>query len=171
MQRQEIFDWPKVTLKRYYKYRKHRSMAGSLYTDEHNYYLSRILWKKMWDKCASSVLSIVCRTHLSHFQFVANMNVYEHIGHTSWDKCAPRQMCSYTPHPKTPYTLETWDTLLKGEVWRHGRVTSNLMIVSRMGSNPVRCKPLFPWARNFTLIAQYVMVGSRNGCESVSLRL
>jgi hypothetical protein len=50
----------------------------------------------MWDKCALSVLSIVCRTHLSHFQFIANMNVYEHIGHTSWDKCAPRQMCSYS---------------------------------------------------------------------------
>jgi hypothetical protein len=49
----------------------------------------------MWDKCDSSVLSIVCRTHLSHFPFFANINVYEHIGHTSWDKCDPRQMCSY----------------------------------------------------------------------------
>ena len=37
----------------------------------------------------------MCRTHLSHFQFVANMNVYEHIGHISWDKCDPRQMCPY----------------------------------------------------------------------------
>ena len=53
-------------------------------------------WWQMWDKCASSVLPIVCRTHLSHFQFVANMNVYEHIGHISWDKCDPRQMCPYT---------------------------------------------------------------------------
>ena len=35
------------------------------------------------------------------------------------------------------------------------RQTSNLRITSRMGSNPVRGKPLFPWARNFTLIAQY----------------
>jgi hypothetical protein len=50
---------------------------------------------KMWDKCASSVLTNVCRTHLSHFQSVAKVNVYEHIGHTLWDKCAPRQMCSY----------------------------------------------------------------------------
>jgi hypothetical protein len=38
----------------------------------------------------------VRRTHLSHFQIVAITNVYEHIGHPSWDKCAPRQMCSYT---------------------------------------------------------------------------
>jgi hypothetical protein len=37
---------------------------------------------RLWGKCASSVLSMVCRTHLSHFQFVANMNVYEHIGNT-----------------------------------------------------------------------------------------
>ena len=36
------------------------------------------------------------------------------------------------------------------------RQTSNLMIASRMGSNPVRDnKPLFPRARNFALIAQY----------------
>ena len=33
------------------------------------------------------------------------------------------------------------------------RRTSNLRIDSRMGSNPVMDKPLFPWARNFTLIA------------------
>ena len=38
---------------------------------------------------------------------------------------------------------------------RVGR-TRNLRIASHMGSNPVRDKPLlFPWARNFTLIAQY----------------
>jgi hypothetical protein len=66
----------------------------------------------MWDKCALSVLSIVCRTHLSHFPFFASMNVYEHIGHTSWDKCAPRQMCSYTaPHPpaQPKDTFMSWD--------------------------------------------------------------
>ena len=33
--------------------------------------------------------------------------------------------------------------------------TSNIRITSRMGSYPVRGKPLFPLARNFTLIAQY----------------
>ena len=36
--------------------------------------------------------------------------------------------------------------------------TSNLRIASRMGSNRVREKPLFPWARNCTLIAQYWLV-------------
>ena len=37
-------------------------------------------------------------------------------------------------------------------------LTSNLRIVSGMGSNPVRDKSLFPWAWNFTLIAQYWLV-------------
>ena len=37
-------------------------------------------------------------------------------------------------------------------------LTSNLRIASRMGSNPVRDKPLFPRERNFTLIAQYWLV-------------
>ena len=36
--------------------------------------------------------------------------------------------------------------------------TSNLMIASYMGSNPVGDKPLFPRAGNFTLIAQYWLV-------------
>ena len=36
--------------------------------------------------------------------------------------------------------------------------TSNLRIASRMGSNPVRDKPLFLSARNFTLIAEYWLV-------------
>jgi hypothetical protein len=36
--------------------------------------------------------------------------------------------------------------------------TSKLMSVSRMGSYPIRGKLLFPWARNFTLIAQYWLV-------------
>jgi hypothetical protein len=36
--------------------------------------------------------------------------------------------------------------------------TSNLMIASRMGSNPVRGKSLIPWARKFTLIAQNWLV-------------
>ena len=35
------------------------------------------------------------------------------------------------------------------------RRTSNLRIASHMGSNPVRDKPLFPRARNFTLILIY----------------
>ena len=38
------------------------------------------------------------------------------------------------------------------------RRTKNLRIASRMGSDPVRDKPLFPLARNFTLIAQYWLV-------------
>jgi hypothetical protein len=42
---------------------------------------------KMWDKCASSVLSIECRTHLSHFKFGANMNVYEHISNSGYPCC------------------------------------------------------------------------------------
>jgi hypothetical protein len=36
--------------------------------------------------------------------------------------------------------------------------TSNIMIDSRMGSNPVRGMSLFPGARNFTFIAQYWLV-------------
>ena len=36
--------------------------------------------------------------------------------------------------------------------------TSIQMITSSMGSNPVRGKLLFPWARNFILIAQYWLV-------------
>ena len=45
-----------------------------------------------------------------------------------------------------------------GVVVRLTRRTSNLTIASRMGSNPVRDKPLFPSARNFTLITQYWLV-------------
>ena len=44
------------------------------------------------------------------------------------------------------------------EVDRLTRRTSNLRIASRIGSNPVRDKPLFPWARNFTIIVQYWLV-------------
>ena len=36
--------------------------------------------------------------------------------------------------------------------------TNNLRITSHMGSKPVKGKPLFPQARNFTLIAQYWLV-------------
>jgi hypothetical protein len=39
--------------------------------------------------------------------------------------------------------------------WSSGK---RVRITSRMGSNPVRGKSLFPWARNFTLIAQYWLV-------------
>ena len=35
---------------------------------------------------------------------------------------------------------------------------SNLRINSHMGSNEVTCKPLFPWASNLTLLAQYWLV-------------
>ena len=49
--------------------------------------------------------------------------------------------------------------------------TSILRIASHIGSNPVRGKPLFPWARNFTLIAQYKLVLDRNWFESVSISL
>jgi hypothetical protein len=51
MQRHKLFDWPEVTSKRYYEYRKHRTMAGSRYTGWHNYYLLRILWKKVRQMC------------------------------------------------------------------------------------------------------------------------
>jgi hypothetical protein len=51
----------------------------------------------------------------------------------------------------------TYGTLDKRNLveWLMGR-TSNLRIANREGSNPVRGKPLFPLARNFTL------VGSKN---------
>ena len=43
--------------------------------------------------------------------------------------------------------------------WWRGRVdNANLWIASSMGSNPVRDKPLFPQARNFTLITQYWLI-------------
>jgi hypothetical protein len=92
MQRQE-FLLTGSDLKRYYKYRKHITMAGGCFTHLIITFLE--IYGRMWDKCASNVPSIVCRTHLSHFQFVANMSVYKHISHTSWDKCAPSQICSY----------------------------------------------------------------------------
>ena len=38
------------------------------------------------------------------------------------------------------------------------RRTSNQRIASCMGSGPVRDKRFFPWARNFTLLAQYWLV-------------
>jgi hypothetical protein len=41
--------------------------------------------------------NLVCRTHLSHFQFVANMNVFEHISHTSCDNWH-RDKCAHTMH-------------------------------------------------------------------------
>ena len=48
------------------------------------------------------------------------------------------------------------------------RRTSNLRIASRMGSNPVKDKPLFPWARNYAYCL--VMVGSMiSRFESVSI--
>jgi hypothetical protein len=34
-------------------------------------------------------------------------------------------------------------------------LTSNLMVASWIGSNPVMGKSLFPWERKFILIAQY----------------
>ena len=36
--------------------------------------------------------------------------------------------------------------------------TSNLRIARHMGSNPVKDKPLFPSARNFTLITKYWLI-------------
>ena len=41
--------------------------------------------------------------------------------------------------------------------WLTRRI-SNPRIVSSKGSNPISVKPLFPWERNFTLIAQYWLV-------------
>ena len=38
------------------------------------------------------------------------------------------------------------------------RRSSNLRIASRMDSNPVGNKPLFPWARNYTQIVPYWLV-------------
>ena len=44
----------------------------------------------------------------------------------------------------------------RNPLWQHWRhQTSNLRIASCMGSNQVRGKLLFPWAKNFTPIAQY----------------
>jgi hypothetical protein len=85
--------WTFLTL--YYKYTKHRTMAGSLYTDGHNYYLLRILWKYVRQMCFecpfycvsnTSVSFPICRknvclrTHRSHFvrQMCYETNVLLH---------------------------------------------------------------------------------------------
>jgi hypothetical protein len=47
---------------------------------------------------------------------------------------------------------------------------SNFMIASRMGFNPIRGKFLFPWARNFTQLAEYWLVPEMD-FESVSVSL
>ena len=52
----------------------------------------------------------------------------------------------------------TFNSLCGGVVeWLTYR-TSNLRTASRIGSNPVKDKVLFPWARNFILTAQYRLV-------------
>jgi hypothetical protein len=84
-----------VTTKRYYRYRKHRTMAGSRYTDEHNHYLLIMLWKNVRQMCFkcpfycvsnTSVSFPICRkygclrTHRSHFvrQMSSETNVLLH---------------------------------------------------------------------------------------------
>ena len=58
---------------------------------------------------------------------------------------------------KTKNNLQT-KRLSGGVVEWLTRRTSSLRIAIRMCSNPVRDKPLFPWLRNFTLIAHYWLV-------------
>ena len=57
----------------------------------------------------------------------------------------------------------SWKQSTGVAAWSSGQhvMTSNLRIASRMSSNPGRGKPLFPWARDFTLIAQCPGTDSR----------
>jgi hypothetical protein len=91
MQKQEVCDWSKMAWDGIRN--PEQWLEADIRTGIINTFLE--FYVRMWDKCASNVLSIVWRTHLSRFQFVANKNVYEHIRHTSWGNCAPRQICCY----------------------------------------------------------------------------
>ena len=83
---------------------------------------------KLWIKCLKYLL------YLTH-----NMLIYIHVESLLW-------------YMFEGYLLNL--ILFDMFEWLTCR-TSNLRIASRMCSNHVRDKPLFPWARNFTIIAQY----------------
>jgi hypothetical protein len=60
-------------------------------------------------------------------------------------RCRCNQFRAIQSYTLAQLSFEAWSSLLT-------RRTSNLMIAGSVGSNPVRGQPLFPWARNFTLI-------------------
>ena len=91
-----------------------------------------------------------------------------------WHVLWGRLLC-YIVHIRGAWQRKLHRVLLAGNItciydistlmlwWQCGRVvnasgTSNLRIASCMGLNPIGGKPLFPWARNFTLIVQYWLV-------------
>jgi hypothetical protein len=73
-------------------------------------------------------------------------------------KCILSQLIFITIHRDKKFNIKCIHSIMYYvqktiiEWWR-GRVvnaTSNLRIADRIGSNPVKSKPLFPWSRNFT---------------------
>ena len=73
-------------------------------------------------------------------------NILRGVSETSL--CASLLICTYTFFAYTPRysgSVAEWLT----------RRTSYLRITSHIGLNPARGKSLFPWGKNFILIAQY----------------